>query len=151
MQQVPRIPRRMMIAQVANEVALLLAGSGEPEGLRSLFRQVEPWLPSHLGAIHPGVVLWLKMKAAFTLGDWPSYLSSLSDFLPAGRDDIAPVWYSCVVEFLDFCQMQASPLPRYIREGILRDSAKWHAVPPVIRSCLNRWGGDALRQVAGSR
>ena len=142
MRRIPRIPRRMMIAQIANEVALLLAGSGEPEHWRALLGQAGPWLSSQFAAIHPGVVLWLRAKEALSRGDGACFLSSLSDFLPMGRDDIPAVWYSCVVELLDFCQARSSPLSCHIGEAILRDSAKWPIVPPIIRACLNRYSGN---------
>lgn len=140
--QAPRILRRTMIAQVANEAAVALLGFVGNEGWLALHRRVRPWLNACRSGIHPRVLQWLKLKEALASEDWQSYLVLLRDILPAGREDIPSIWYSCVLDLLEFCQVQG-PQYAHISTRILRDAVKWPAVPPVLRSCLNRYGGPA--------
>jgi len=138
LEQAPRLLRRTMIAQVANEAAVALTDAAGAEGWLALYENVKAWLYACRGAIHPRVLQWIKVKAALTSKDWQGYLCLLFDFLPLGREDISSVWYSCVIEFLDLCRTQDFPFPEISKE-ILRDAVQWPAVPPVLRSCLTRY------------
>ena len=147
--QAPRVLRRTMIAQVANEAAVALTGGVGPEGWPALYENVKVWLYACRGGIHPRVLQWLKVKEALTRQDWRGYISLLMDFLPPGRGDISSIWYSCVIDFLDLCQLQDSPFPEISKE-ILHDAVQWPAVPPVLRSCLNRYSEPAGAATGGA-
>jgi tetratricopeptide (TPR) repeat protein len=152
LEQTPRILRRKMVAQVAEEVALALLTKFDKRNWTTLCDEIEPWLNSESVGFHPRARLWFEVKHALAFGDAIHYLDLLSRFLAGGRDDIAILWYSCIVDFLDFCATLDSPIARFASAAILKDSSKWPAVPKTIRFCLERFGGGLadLKEPASS-
>ena len=143
LEQTPCILRRRMIAQVTDEVAMALVANQEEEAWEAFFASVEPWLHAAKAGIHPQARLWIETTAARFAGDSLRYVTLLGDFLAAGRNDVTALWYSCITHFIDFCDIENSPLSRYVKAAILKDSAKWPAVPQAFRSCLNLYSDGA--------
>ena len=143
--QTPYVLRRRMIAQVTDEVAMALVANQEEEAWEAFLASVEPWLHTAKAGIHPQARLWIETTAARFAGDSLRYVALLGDFLAAGRNDVTALWYSCITHFIDFCGIENSPLSRYVKAAILKDSPKWPAVPQAFRSCLNlhRDGADS--------
>lgn len=137
LRQTPRSVRRGMVAQVANE-AVVGCYRFLGEGVWQAFFQGLAWHrhPDPSAALHTRFSEWLMLKDAFARGEWNRYLAILLDFLPQGRSDLSPLWYSAVIDFLEFCQRQETKLGQYVRRSILRDAAQWPALPAVFRPCL---------------
>jgi hypothetical protein len=143
LRQAPCILRRRMIAQVADEAAMALVTSREEKGWETFFAAVEPWLCASTSGIHPQTRLWIETMKARYAGDDLRYAALIGDFLVAGRNDVTALWYACITDFLDFCHTENSPLSRYVKAAILKDSAKWPSVPQAFRSCLNLYAYGA--------
>ena len=128
-----------MVTQVGNELALALAQARSPLAWPA-FRVglgVQPEYFDGGRVLHQPVQQWLRLKQALAQEDHDGYLVLLADFLASGKRDVAPIWYSSVIDFIDFCQKVASRASLQIRDGILRDSQKWRALPPSLRACLD--------------
>jgi hypothetical protein len=135
----PRAVRRAMVTQVANEMATALSRLDDSAAWREFSEPLESSLYLVEGvALHAHVRRWVSLKQSFERRDWSNYLILLNDFLPGGRKDISPIWYSSVLDFLFFCRTVELDSFRQVRAGILRDSRKWPAFPAALRSCLGR-------------
>ncbi len=133
----PCSARRTLIAQVANEVALVLAGSRSPDLWESFLAHAESMGDrDRLGVAHHGVRLWLLAKEYFWREDWDRFLNVLLEVLPAGRADISTVWYSLLLDLLAFCRRLGSPLAISLHDVVLRDSRKWPGLPNSFRDLL---------------
>ncbi|MES1240545.1 MAG: hypothetical protein ABUT39_02905 [Acidobacteriota bacterium] len=137
--RVPRAVRRAMVTQVGNDTALALLKTKDPRswpafcaGLRLAAKH--PWGPEKV--LHQAIQQWVCLKQVFEQQDWDLYQVLLADFLPAGRRDVAAIWYASVIDFLHFCKMAASRASQQVYNGILRDSQKWPALPPLLRECI---------------
>ena len=136
----PRAVRRAMVTQVGNDTALALSRTKDPNAWPA-FRAGVGLATQHAyweggDALHQPVRQWLHLKQAFEQQDWDLYPDLLADFLPAGRRDIAPIWYASVIDFFYFCKRVGSRASLQICDGILRDSQKWRALPPSLRESL---------------
>ena len=136
--EVPKVLRRAMMAQVANEAVLALhALPNSNKNWQHFYEPLEGQdTITKCSSPHPRILQWVHAKDAFARERWDLYLDQISLFLPGGREDIAPIWYSCVIDFLEFCRLIDTHLSRYVRSAILRDSAKWPSVPVALRSLL---------------
>jgi hypothetical protein len=151
LQQAPHALRRKLIAQVADEVALALVANVESNGWETFSARISSWMCQAKVGLHPRVFLWIQVKAARVAGDASGYLDRLCDFLSGGREDIPALWYSCMIDFLEFCDVENSSQSRYVKAAVLRDTAKWPALPETFRSCLDRYSdGVAWRSHPGS-
>jgi hypothetical protein len=135
--RIPLWNRRAMAAQIANEAAVGLHQWPGPPRWDAFYRSG----PGEAPGLHPRVRQWLRLRQALETGAGDGlYPGLLIDFLRDGRGDLAPIWYSSVVDFLDFCDQTGSPPALRVRDWILRDAPKWPAVPPALQSCLFRDG-----------
>lgn len=134
----PRTIRRALIAQVANEAAL--AFSEFPGlGLEDKLLATAEWqkaLTRRTHLTHSQLWLWLAAKQAHLKKSWDEYFEGMVEFLPTGRTDIEPIWYSAVIDFLGVCRELRSHVSMYVHEAILRDARKWPGVPISLRSAL---------------
>ncbi|HEY0511457.1 MAG TPA: hypothetical protein VGH73_06115 [Thermoanaerobaculia bacterium] len=139
-QRHPRAVRLAMVTQVANEMALALSRTSSPlawEAFREVLERGSDYFERDR-LLHPRVQRWLHLKRSFERQDWELYLVLVKDFLRMGRRDVTPLWYSSVIDLLHFCRTADSGPSLQIRAGILRDSSKWRALPPSLRTCLDR-------------
>jgi hypothetical protein len=129
----PRSPRRVLIAQIANEVAQAFpyfpAAHLEEEFLANA--RVEGYL-DHPEVVHEQFRLWLLAKHAFHQGDRERYLELLLEFLPTGRVGVQAIWYAAVIDLLALCR-EEDGAARDLQNGILRDAGKWSSLPAVFR------------------
>jgi hypothetical protein len=133
----PRATRRAMVTQVGNEMSVALLKIEDPVAWEEFSRPLMSLSYLVEGvALHAHVQQWTRLKQAFEQADWPRYLILLADFLPGGRKDVAPIWYSSVLDLLSFCRKVDCGPFRQVRAGILRDSRKWPAFPAVLKPCL---------------
>ena len=137
--RVPRSSRRAAVTELGNEMAIVLAVHQDPTAWTELSRALDsPTYRSGGAVLHAPVRQWVCLKEAFEQRDWPRYLELLAVFLPAGRRDVAPIWYASVLDFLAFCRTVGPGPFRQIRAAILRDAKRWPAFPPALRPCLSR-------------
>ena len=132
-----KVHRRAMISQVIDETAFHLARSPTEENWDALLRSSRLEEPSCFKwAFHPQVDLWMRAEKARMEGRVEAYLQFLSQFLRHGRHEIATTWYLAVASFAAFCEWDGSTVALYVRDAIVRDSAKWPSVPLPITAFL---------------
>jgi hypothetical protein len=140
LRRTPRAVRRAMVTQVANDTAVALARVGDPAAWRA-FRDGLGTVPAgRRPALHQPVRRWLDLKDAQECGERDRYLSLALELLPFGRRDVGPIWYCCVLDLCAFCRLAGSPPALQVAAAMLRDSARWPAMPASLRACV-----DAMR------
>jgi hypothetical protein len=139
LQRLPRSIRRSMVTQTANEMALHLARAPDFGAWKSFYAGLEltdDWKGST--ALHPRVRQWAQLRQAFEQRDWSCYLDLLFNFLPAGREELSPIWYSTVIDLARYCEEEGSRAALQVRRGILQDAKKWPALPAALRPSVDR-------------
>lgn len=135
LRRIPLWNRRAMAAQIANEAAVSLHQWPGLVRWDAFYRRT---CPGGALSLHSQIRQWLQVKQAFGQSDDNGYFALLIDFLRSGRSDIAPIWYSSLIDFLSFCDQEGSQPALRVRDRILRDAPKWPFVPAALQSCLFR-------------
>jgi hypothetical protein len=131
--RMPSSLRADMLTQIANEMAPVLLGVSNTDW--EIFKTctgVAVRSDSNSSRIHN----WLLLKNALMEADNRRYFDLLIEFLPKGRFGLECVWYSVVVDFIAFCSREDTRASRFVRNAILRDSAKWPNLPRAFQERL---------------
>lgn len=129
--------RRALISQVIEEAAFHIARVPTENNWKALIAAASLAEPSFFGShVHQQTDLWLRAEHARVSGQDESYLQLLSQFLQYGRHEISTTWYLATSSFAAHCRRNSTSVAIYVRDAILRDSAKWPRVPPPISHFL---------------
>lgn len=132
LQAVPRGLLQAMIHQIVGETAgYLVTGQAPAEEWRVLLGAGR-LCQNPEAAIFPQVQYALRAARERLKGDLKSYLRNLERFFRFGIRDCHLLWYAVMIELVDVCRELDTRHSWHIREVILRDSAKWKGLPPVL-------------------
>jgi hypothetical protein len=134
LRRIPVALRQGTLVQVAAEVALAFPKFPGVELWRAFSAPLE--LDRVVPTIEPRVRQWLQIREACGGDDEDRFLSLVTEFLPTGRAGIGPLWYATILDVLQFCDEQRSPLGDFVRDKILRDAPRWPAFPAAFRPCV---------------
>lgn len=135
---IPISLRQALIPQVANEVALALTYHPAEYDLEQKFLanvHIEEYL-RRAHVLHEQFRRWLLAKRSFHQENWEQYLQQMLEFLPMGRADIGPLWYSTMIDILSFCRKLDTRIAMSLHDAILRDTQKWPSLPACFSAKL---------------
>jgi len=136
LQQIARGLHLLMLRQIANEAALSLRIGPRPswEIFQDAVRLNEYKLTTQYTC--PRVYRWLLAREAFAQEQHDNYIEHLRVLLPLGHLGVSSIWYSCVMDFVDFCKKLDTPISRFTMNAILKDTSKWPGLHPALRQKL---------------
>lgn len=134
LRRIPVALRQGTLVQVAVEVALAFPKFPGVELWQAFSEPLE--LDRDVPATEPRVRQWLQIREACGGDDEDRFLALVIEFLPAGRAGVGPLWYATILDILQFCDEQRSPLGDFVRDKILRDAPRWPAFPAAFRPCI---------------
>ncbi len=142
---VPRSLQQGMIHQIVGETAGFIVTGEAPEAEWRRLLAASRLHADPEAALFPPVQHALGAQRDRLAGDGEGYLQSLERFFRGGIRGSHRLWYPLLIELADFCAEVDTETAREVRGLLLRDSAKWKALPPALR---DRLAAPPARRVA---
>lgn len=130
---VPRSLRRSMIHQVVGEMANRITTGLVGDSEWHLLIGSANLLPSAEHAVFPQVQVGLRAVAHRLSGDESAYLDCAEEFFAYGIRECHLLWYSLLLDLIDFCGEHRSSGALKLRDMLYRDSKKWKGFPPFLQ------------------